>query len=319
MITRQTLFITGIAGTTSVVLLTAGLLGSGLALPLLLLSPLPIAIASLGWGSVAGLSAAIAGFLGVVVLSHIYSALFYGAAFALPIAYLSHITGLSRQNTPDEKEQWFPLGDVLLRTGLIAGGVFGLAFAQLNYNEAEISRTAVEVFDDILRQAGPVTTDGLRNGIDAQQTELITFSARLIPFFLPGIWLLILWFNLWLGAKIVRISGRLNRPSFTLYDTELPVWVLFVFTAAIIAHALLTPPISHISSAFIGSIGMVLVFMGCTTMHVLVKGNKFGGVIIGLLYSSIFFFVFPIFIMALLGLIDLVFKIRQRFLAANPT
>lgn len=305
----QTIILALIAGATSFVLMAAGLVGGLGGFPLLVLSPLPVVIASLGWGSLAGGLAALAGMVCIFFFAHLNSASVYLAGIGFPAAYLSHLVGLSRQDDADQEEEWFPVGDIMFRAIILGGLVFGLGFIISKFDIAEFTRAALTGFEPTIQQLETNTRQTFR--------EALTFQIRMLPYFVPATWLLMIWFNIWLGVKVAKLSNRMNRPKFTLSDAETPfISALILGVAVVVSFA--APPLSYIGATFIGASGMALVIMGCVTLHIVTHNNKFRGIMLSLLYASMLFFGFPIFIMAGLGLADLFLKIRQRFLLANP-
>lgn len=302
----QTLLVSIIAGATSFVLMIAG--GKG-ALPLLIVAPLPIFIASLGWGTYTGGLAALIGGVCFFIFAQPTSAMIYLAGVGLSAAYLGHLAGLSRQNDLDGSEEWFPMGDILFRAAIIGGLIFGIGFIVSNFDTEEMSKAALIALDASIQPLDPATQTAFK--------EALAFQVRLLPYVVPGVWLLMIWLNLWLAAKLVKMSDRLSRPSLSLRDTDLP-FVSFLILGAGVVVSLLTPPVSHAGAAMTGALGMALVVMGFVTLHVVTLKNSLRGFILGTLYASIIFLGFPIFIMAGLGLADLFLKIRQRFLLANP-
>ena len=305
----QTILIALIAGATSFVLMAAGLVGGLSAFPLLVLSPLPIVIASLGWGTMAGGLAAFAGMICIFFFAHINSALIYLAGIGFPAAYLSHLIGLSRQDDPDQEEEWFPVGDIMFRAIILGGLVFGLGFIISKFDITEFTQAALTGFEPTIQQLEANTQQTFR--------DALTFQIRMLPYFVPATWLLMIWINIWLGVKVAKLSNRMNRPKFTLKDAEIPFITALVLGAAVVV-SFAAPPLSYLGAAFVGALGMALVIMGCVTLHVVTLNNKLRGIMLSLLYASMLFFGFPIFIMAGLGLADLFLKIRQRFLLANP-
>ena len=305
----QTIIIALIAGATSFALMTAGLVGGLGGFPFLALSPLPIVIASLGWGTRAGGIAAAIGVICVLFLAHTNSALVYLAGIGFPAAYLCHLIGLSRQDDPDQEEEWFPVGDIMVRAIIVGGLVFGLGFIISKFDIAEFTTAALSAFQPTIAQ--------LEAGTQQTFKDAITFQISMMPYFVPASWLLIIWINIWLGVKIAKLSNRMNRPKFTLKDADIPFFAALILGAAVII-SFVEPPFSYLGAAFIGTFGMALVIMGCVTLHVVTLRDSARSIILSLLYASMLFFGFPIFIMAGLGLADLFLKIRQRFLLANP-
>lgn len=305
----QTILIALIAGATSFVLIAAGRVGGLSGFPLLLLSPLPIVIASLGWGTKAGAIAAVSGMISIFFFAHIDSSLVYLAGIGFPAAYLSHLVGLSRQDEPDHDEEWFPVGGVLFRAIIIGGLIFGLGFIISKFDIAELTKAVMVGFEPTIEHLEANTQQAFR--------DTLAFQIRMLPYFVPATWLLMIWFNIWLGVKIAKLSNNMNRPKFTLKDAEIPFVAALILGVAVVV-SFVAPPLAYIGTAFVGALGMAFAIMGCVTLHVITSKNTFRGFIIGSLYASILLLFFPIFIMAGLGLADLFLKIRQRYLLANP-
>jgi len=141
----QTTIIALIAGATSFVLMTTGLVGGLSGFPFLALAPLPIVIASLGWGTRASGIAVATAVICVLFLARSNSALVYFAGIGFPAAYFSYLIGLSRQDDPDREEEWFPVGDIMLRTIIVGGLVFGLGFIISKFDITEFTTAALKM------------------------------------------------------------------------------------------------------------------------------------------------------------------------------
>jgi len=316
--TPQSILIAIIAATTSMVLFAAGTSGTALALPLLVLTPLPIAICGLGWGSVTGLIAALLAWVGVSLLTSLQSGslfislqsgLLFAALFGLPIAFLAHSAGLSRQDDPDEPEEWFPVGRILLRAVVIGGGVVGGALVVSGFDVDDITRRSLTVFAEWLNEFDAQTRQAME--------EAIAFQVRFTPYSMPMAWLLLMWLNLSLGIKITKLSQRFRRPGFHLKDAELPLLILPAFGVAVLL-SLIAPPLSHLGAAYVGICSMALIILGFNTLHVITKRNAFRGALLGTLYGTTFLFGLPAIPVFGIGVADLLFKIRQRYRAAHP-
>lgn len=305
----QSLLIAIVAGTTSVVLLAAGLAGTVLALPLMVLSPLPIAIAGLGWGSLAGLVAAIIGssLLSVVFVG--FSGVFFAIIIALPMAYLAHLIGLSRQDDPALPEEWFPVGDVLFRAIIIGGIVVGSVLIVSGFDISEVTAAAHSSFDDALKTLDPRARDAMLKAID--------FQVRLTPYSMAMVWLLVVWLNLWLAIKVAKTSDRLRRPSFRLRDADLPLYTLALFGAGIVI-SFIPAPLGFAGAAFVGIIAMALIILGFNTLHVITARNPLRGMLLTFVYFGTILIGLPAIAIFLIGLLDLVFKLRNRYRAAHP-
>lgn len=291
------------------VLLAAGLTGTTLALPLMVLSPLPIAIAGLGWGSTIGFIAAGITFIGLTLISSVTSGLIFAGVIGAPIAYIVHLTGLSRQDDPNQPEEWFPIGTILLRTVIIGGAVVGLALVISGFDVEATTRHGLTVFEETLKQLDETSRKALE--------EAIAFQVWFTPYSMPMAWLLVMWLNLSLAIKIVKMSELFKRPTFHLKDAELPFLVLPAFGVAILI-SLTSPPLAHIGAAFVGIISMVFIILGFNTLHVITARISMRGMLLSSLYLATIFFGVPAVPVLGIGLADLIIKIRQRYRLANP-
>lgn len=307
--TPQSILIALVAGATSVVLLAAGLTGTSLALPLMILSPLPIAIASLGWGSLIGFIAAGVAFIGLSFIATPTGGLLFAALFGLPIAYLAHLAGLSRQDDPNQPEEWFPESTILWRAVLIGGATVGLAFMLSGFNAEEVTKRGLNEFAQTLEQLDETTRETMENAI--------RFQVKITPYSMPMAWLLVIWLNLSLGIKIAKVSERFHRPGFFLKMAELPHLVFLVFGAAVLL-SLISPPLSFLGAAFFGIILMAVTLLGFNTVHVVTAHLSMRWLLLASLYMAVLILSIPLLIVFAIGIADHFFKIRQRYGFANP-
>jgi len=307
--TPQSVLIAVITAITSMVLFAASISGAALALPLLVLTPLPIAICGLGWGSFTGLIAALLAWAGLSLITSLQSGLLFAALFGLPIAYLAHSAGLSRQDDPNEPEEWFPVGRILLRAVVIGGGVVGGALVVSGFDVDDNTKRSLTVFAEWLNEFDAQTRQAMK--------EAIAFQVRFTPYSMPMAWLLLMWLNLSLGIKITKLSERFRRLAFHLKDAELPLLILPAFGVAVLV-SFIGPPLAHLGAAYVGICSMALIILGFNTLHVITKRNAFRGALLGTLYGTTFLFGLPAIPVFGIGLADLLFKIRQRYRAAHP-
>lgn len=311
--TRTQLIISALGGITSLLLFLAGLVSASITLPLLMMSILPVVIVSLGWGTRAGYGAAGAATIGVLISLNIYPALLYAFAFGAPAAYLGHCVGLSRIDDETGQEEWFPLGNIFFRAVLYAGILIGLSLLVSGFDANELVTTLKQQLEEARGDLAP----DVQENIGTILNDMIPIYVSLIPFAAPMLWLVMIVLNLWLGAKIVKQSGKLNRPRFSLSEVEMPSYSVALFALSL-AASLLAPPLQYIGMAFTGSLVMAFTILGFNTIHVMVRGNsgRFG--LLFVVYFMTIFIPFVVLIIVMLGIADLIFKIRQRFLAAQP-
>lgn len=296
-------------------LLFAGLIsGTALAFPLFILSPLPIAIATLGFGTYSGAAAAaFASALIALALTPLAGGLYF-ILFAAPVAWAAHLVGLSRSaDDASGARQWFPLDSVLLRAALVVGAAVVVTGFLLGYDpEALISQT-LTVLKSWLAQSA---TDGM-TPTDAEMEPLVRFNIALMPFTSASLTLGILVLATWLGARIARMSGLLAREWKPLWTVVLPQSAALIFGAAFVIS--LTPGVpGQIAGAVAGALGFAFALTGFGLLHAMLLGKAGRPLLLFLVYAVSFIFLLPLGIMAVVGLADTALQFRARRLAARP-
>jgi hypothetical protein len=294
-------------------LLFAGLVsGTALAFPLFILSPLPIAIAALGFGTLSGAAAAaVASALIGFTLSYLAGGLYF-ILFAAPVAWAAHLVGLSR---PDEaapgERQWFPLDVVLMRVALaIAAAVVVTGFL-LGYDpEALITQTLAVLKTWLAQSDGATPTD-------AELEPLVRFNIALMPFTSASLALGILVLATWLGARIAKMSGLLKREWTPLWTVVLPQPAALFFGLAFVASLLPGVP-GQIGGAVAGAMGFAFALTGFGLLHAVLIGKAARPLLLFLVYAVSFIFLLPLGIMAVVGLADTALQFRARRSAPRP-
>jgi membrane-associated HD superfamily phosphohydrolase len=123
--------------------------------------------------------------------------------------------------------------------------------------------------------------------------------------------------NLWLAAKIAATSGRLHRPWPDLRNTALPMTTVAVLVAAIVCC---------FSGGLLGILAQVLTtgmsiayaLTGFAVLHTLTLAMKSRALWLGCVYAIVVGFAWALLAIALLGLADAVFGLRQRYLRGSP-
>lgn len=306
----QRILIALIAGASSAALFVALFAQALPVFPFLMLVPLPISIVGLGWGSITGFIAALFAFIGISLLSSPLNGLFFSALFSLPMAYLAHLTGLTRQDNANQTVEWFPESTILWRTIIVGGVIIGLTFIIFGFNAEQITQQVIGHFATELEKIDETS----RNIIETH----LAFHVRHSPYSMPMIWFFVMALNLWLGIWIAKKSELFARPSFRLANAELHGAVMLVFFFAFIVSRFF-PPFSLIGSAFVGIVAMAFIMLGLNTIHIITSHLKVRGLLLTSFYLATFLLFFPIIIIVLgVGFADHFLKIRQRYRLAHP-
>ncbi|MFC6790270.1 DUF2232 domain-containing protein [Methylobacterium komagatae] len=288
------------AGLVSALLFGVLLKGTGLAVTLYLLAPLPILIVGLGWSHRAALAAAATGSLVLMGVIQPFMGLAFAAYIAIPAWWLAYLALLGRE-TPAGLE-WYPTGRLL---GWIAATA-ALAFISIavlsspSYEayETQLQKLAHSLVDSRNPVSRPAPKAEAKPEADAPETprsdpstvtrdELADAFASVVPALAAHGLAMLLCFYLWAAARIVRISGRLMRPWPDLPSTKMPRNCL----AALGAAALLSFAPGYagvLGVALVGAFTAVFALQGLAAFHDRSRGRPGRGVMLFAMYMVLF-------------------------------
>ncbi|NDW05747.1 hypothetical protein [Jiella pacifica] len=303
------------AGAASALLFVGLVVQSGSAVTLALAAPIPIFIASLGWGSVAGFLAAVVSAGLVAAISGLVSGgVLLFAAMSLPAAIAGHLAGLARPVAEDgpaergpgpvgERPQlmWFPVERILFAIAAMAAlACIGLGW-YFGYDVAALKPEIV----DTLRESGNAGQID-----DAEFEAIATLLLSLIPLVQPAVLTLVLGLGLYLAAWLTRISDRLPRPKDDLPTAlHLPPAALFVFAAGL-AASFVSGPVEQIALVACGAFGMAFTLVGLGQLHARTRGRSNRGLLLFVSYAAIMILSFPLFVFTCLGIYDTIKRMR---------
>ncbi|MBP0614150.1 hypothetical protein [Jiella mangrovi] len=311
--TFSKLLIAAAAGAASALLFVGLVFQSGSAVTLALAAPIPIFIASLGWGSVAGLIAAIVAAGVVVAISGLFSGgVLLFVSMSLPAAIAGHLAGLAKPAAEPETTlpapagaqpglEWYPPERILFAIALMsAAACIGLGW-YLGYDVATLKPEIM----DALRQSN---STGQINDVEIDAVASLLLS--LVPLVQPAILTLILAVGLYLGAWVTRVSDRLPRPRDDLPTSlHLPPIALAVFAVGL-AGSFLSGPAEQVALVLCGAFGMAFTFVGLARLHARTRGRSNRGLLLFVSYAAITILSFPLFVFTCLGVYDTVRRMR---------
>jgi hypothetical protein len=310
------------AGAAAALLFTSVATGSLLAILLFNLAALPILIAAMGWGHLAGLLGALLAAIGLGLTFGFFFFVAFLFGLGLPAWWLGYLALLGRpiaSNGSSGGTEWYPIGRLVLWAAMIGAvvtviGVLSVATEKEAF-QSEI-RTAVEraIRATPSRMQLPAEADIKRGiGIDlfiaAVPPSAAVFMTTLFAF------------NLWLAARVVKVSGRLRRPWPDIPTLTLPGIATGLLVAAI-AGSFMPGMAGLLAGVFAAALFMAYALVGFAVMHAVTRAM--GGsrvVVLGFFYFLVVVFGgWPILAMSLLGLAESAFNIRARFAtpAAGP-
>ena len=321
------------AGTAAALLVASLLSGSGLALVLVSLAPLPILIAAIGWSHWAGLVAALTGatVLAVALAGMLFMPFLVG--IGLPAWWLSYLGLLARpapalpalahpgaaappgaQAAPDALE-WYPVGRLVVWAALLATAVVTASLINIGLDADSIRTGLKRSLEQIMRiQMGipadaPLDIPGL-----ADSRRLLDVFAIVFPPAAAVLATLTNLVNLWLAARVVKISGLLKRPWPDLAAISFPPAVTALLGAAI-AGSFVPGLIGLIAGVLVATMLTAYAVLGFAVLHKITGGMLGRGFVLAAAYAAVGVLGWPVLVMTLLGLADTLLDVRGRFAA----
>lgn len=301
------------AGLISAALFASAATATALAGILFYLAPLPICLASLGWGSIAGLIAALTGGIVVAAVLGPAAGVIFAGVIGVPLAVLCYLALLSRQpatgqNGAPHAIEWYPVGRLVgwaaLIAGLLAGAmIFFLGYDAASYQDAIktlLQHSALKELDKDGTLFNEETIGGLSSVL-----------ARALPAASAIVWQGLALFNLWLAGVIVEASGRSLRPWPRLDALELPNTVLLGFTAALVA-SFIPGLVGLVATGFAGAFLFAFVLQGLAVLHAYTRGMPFRSLLLASIYLGMLLLGWVAIAVAIVGLSEPMLRLRER-------
>ncbi len=305
------------AGLVSALLFAVVITGSPLALLLSYVAPLPVLIAALGWNHKAGLVAAAAGTLGVAVVLGPGLGLAFAIGAALPAWWIAYLALLGRP-LPDGSTEWYPLGRLLVWVAALAalvtiGGALAISTDFGAYRNAMMRGLRIVI------SGGDGVGASVRLPPEINAEHLVARLAALVPIAAGASFVPMIVANLWLGAKAVQLSGRLPRPWPFIPATSLPATTVAALGLAGVV-SLADGFVGLAGGAVLGALISAFGLSGLATIHDLSHGRPWRGPALLAIYFALIIMLIAVFpFLALFGIADSLFKIRQRPQPPVPT
>jgi hypothetical protein len=282
------------AGAAAALLFASVVSGSLAAVFLFYLAPLPIMIAALGWSHLAGLIAAASATAVVGVLSGVF--LIAVPVIAFGAWWLGYLTMLARPATNGGGDvlEWYPVGRLVLWAAVIGTLIVAAAVPNFGMDQESLQAALRKTYERILRDQALI--DVLVVAVPPAAAIFSTITSV---------------FNLWLAARVVKISGRLKRPWPDLAALALPPSSSALLAAAI-AGSFLPDLAGVLSGVFAASLLMAFAILGFAVLHAITRGMRGRIVMLTGLYAAAAVFGWPVLAVALLGLAESILNIRSR-------
>ena len=286
-----------LAGLAAGLMVLAGFAGGSVSLVLIFASPAAVYIASLGWGTIAGVVAAIGGSVIAAYAAGPQSAIFAAALLFGPAAWAGHLANLG-QPAPDGRSMlWYPLPAILIRMSIAIGVGFLITGLAYGYNTQTIAKGLEEVFGEFVR-ANPQ--------LAAPRQEDLAATARayaaMMPVILPLMWLMLHVLVFYLAAMVARQSGKMARPGWDIpAEANLPYSTIGLPLAGLVGMTIAPSPVYEIAAIMTGVGIAAFGLVGLADLHLKNRGRPGRGMLLFASWMLIFMFGLPLLIFAVFG------------------
>jgi len=311
------IFLLGLAAGAAAALLFASVAsGSMFSVLLFYLAPLPIMIAAIGWSHVAGLIASVSA---AAALAGIFGTAFFLAfllGVGLPAWWLGYLALLARPaRNPAGDPEWYPPGRLIIWAAVLGAAVVSTGILNLG-TDADTFRSALRrAFERIIRaQMGTSADQPLEIPGVADASRVMDLMVAVIPPAAAVLATVTSLVNLWLAARVVKVSGRLKRPWPDLAATAVPR-LAFAALIAAVAASFLPGLIGIMAGVLAATLLMVFVIVGFAIVHKITDGIGGRGFILAGVYAAVAAFGWPVLVMMLLGVAESFVDLRGRLAA----
>jgi hypothetical protein len=273
-----------------------------------LVAPLPLMIAFLGFGPLAGFIGGVCALLVVALLVHPFGSALYGAWVAVPVAGLAQAALMRRADA-----------------GLVVLCAAGLSIA-LGLALVGAAVFTFGSWNAAVMAAGSALSPFLEDAIGGRPlpehlnaSQVATAIARYAPAMAAAWMTATLSLNLWIAARLSYASRLLSRGWPNVPDTLRLPRVLAAAFAVAIAGSFAPALIGVVSSCFAAGLGMAFALQGLGALHAMTRGIGARGLILSAAYALMIGLVpWPLALAALLGAVDCLAPLPRKPEARPP-
>lgn len=305
------------AGAASALLFASIASGSPLSFLLANFAQLPIMLAAIGWTHFAGLAAALVAAAALAATTTWAVAFAFLVGIGLPAWWIGYLVLLARPaGGPDPAAvEWYPAGRIVVWTAIMAAGVVIVSMARYGFDAGQMNAGLRRELERVLRfisgtpSSAPVTFPNIKD-----PERMLDVLVMVVPPMKATALTMTTLLNLWLAALIVRVSGRLKRPWPPLAQMTFPPFTPTLLAAAV-AGTFVPGLVGLLSGVISASLMLVYALLGLAVAHAVTLGMSARGFMLTGLYFTVVVFWWPIVVLALVGLFEMMLSLRARVAA----
>jgi hypothetical protein len=301
------------AGAASALLMATMASRSPLSLMLVLLAPLPIMIAAVGWTHWTALFGALAAALALaIVFGEPLWIPIYLVGAGLPAWWLGYLALLARGDA-DGHVEWYPVGRLLVWCSIIAAIIVTIVMWNVRIDEDQFQAALKIALERVATEYGKSAPDFTK--MDVKRVgELI---ASFVPPATAALITLAYALNLYAAGRAAGLSGRLRRPWPNLSALRFPKLAPAAFAVAL-ALWFMPGTIGMVGGIVSGAFIMAYAMLGFAVLHEITRNIGIRPLVLIGAYFVVMAAVWPVFFMTMLGLADSIFDFRKSNAAGQP-
>ena len=298
------------AGAATALLFASVASGSALSVLLFYLAPLPILIEAMGWSHWAALVAALFASASLAAVFGSFFFISFLIGIGLPAWWLGYLALLARpaaSGAPNALE-WYPVGHLVFWAAIISAAIVAIGIFTLGGDEEGFRTTLRKGVERALRAQG-ITPESLSGG--SRFDTLLDIMVAAMPVAGAALTTITGVVNLGLAARVVKLSGRLQRPWPELSAMTFPSYAPAVMGVAVVGSLIAGMP-GLMSSVLLASLLVAYAVLGFAVLHSITRGINVRPFLLGSAYASVIVLFWPAIMMTMLGLADTAFDLRGR-------
>jgi len=304
------------AGAASALLFASIISGTPFSIILAYLAPLPILIAAIGWSHWAGLVAALAAGIGLAAaFGNPLFLVSFLVATGLPAWWLGYLTLLGRSGVEGTME-WYPPARLLLWCAAVSAVMIIIVVPTFGLNE-ESFRTGLQSFFERALRDGNTGASPSADLSSEDIKRLVDAFIKIMPPIAAGVSTLINAINLYLAARIVKVSGRLRRPWPDLHVMRFPAAAHAAFALSFVLW-FVPGAVGMAGGAVWAALTVAYGILGMAVMHAVTRSFGSRTFILSTLYVVLVLFWPIIILLAFIGVADAIFDFRSRAGPGKP-
>jgi hypothetical protein len=301
------------AGAASALLMATMASRSPFSLMLVLLAPLPIMIAAVGWSHWAALFA-------VIVAAIALTAAFgeplwipiYLVGAGLPAWWLGYLALLARGND-DGSVEWYPAGRLVLWCTIIGSVIVAIVMWNVRVDEQQFQAALKLTLERMAKEYGKSGPDFTK--IDVKRTGELIMS--FVPPLAAAMITIAYALNLYIAGRAAMVSGRLKRQWPELAALRFPRHTPTAFAIALVVWFM--PGLAGMVGGIVsGAFIIAYAVMGLAVLHDVTRPLGDRVFILSAVYLILFVFWPASVLLAIFGVADSIFDFRRTAPGGRP-